>query len=175
MGRILILFGICSFIFTLISNYFDVVLQIEGKNEITQLGQCWFHFAPNSLQIAETIVSRYIDPCSALDILDCSGFIWHPFISSILLMPAAIILAILSFIFIALGLKKGRKSIFYKGLNLLEKYNFNYSDSVVSLTNSAKIYLQQKYIFKKQKIVVIPTCVDTSRFKYSFKKSYRHL
>tara|TARA_B000000609_G_C23829662_1_gene167265 strand:+ start:112 stop:462 length:351 start_codon:yes stop_codon:yes gene_type:complete len=109
MGRVLILFGICSFILTLISNYFDVVLQIENKNEVTQLGQLWFHFAPNSLQIAESIVSRYIDPCSALDILDCSGFIWHPFISSILLMPAAVILAILSFVFIALGLKKSSR------------------------------------------------------------------
>ena len=109
MGRILILFGICSFILTLVSNYFDVVLQIENKNEVTQLGQLWFHFAPNSLQIAESIVSRYVDPCSALDILDCSGFIWHPFISSILLMPAAVILAILSFIFIAFGLKKSSR------------------------------------------------------------------
>ena len=82
IGRILILFGICSFILTLVSNYFDVILQIESQNKITQLGQFWFHLAPNSLQIAESIVSRYIDPCSALDILDCSGFIWHPFISS---------------------------------------------------------------------------------------------
>ena len=109
MGRILILFGICSFILTLISNYFDIVLQIEGMNEITQLGQFWFHFAPNSLQIAESIVSRYVDPCSVLDILDCSGFIWHPFISSVLLMPAAVILALLSFVFIALGLKKSSR------------------------------------------------------------------
>ena len=106
IGRVLILFGICLFILTLVSNYFDVFLQIENKNEITQLGQFWFHFAPNSLQIAETIVSRYVDPCSALDILDCSGFLWHPFISSILLMPAAPILALLSFIFIVFGLKK---------------------------------------------------------------------
>ena len=109
IGRVLILFGICSFILTLVSNYFDVVLQIDGKTEITQLGQLWFHFAPNSLQIAETIVSRYIDPCSALDILDCSGFIWHPFISSLLLIPAAPLLALLSFIFIAYGLKKSVK------------------------------------------------------------------
>ena len=106
IGRILILFGLCSVFLTLVSNYFDIVLQIEGKNEISQLGEFWFHFAPNSLQIAETIVSRYIDPCSALDILDCSGFIWHPFISSLLLMPAAPILAMLSFILIAFGLKK---------------------------------------------------------------------
>ena len=95
-----------AYCLTFISNYFDIVLQIDGKNEITQLGQFWFHFAPNSLQIAETIVSRYVDPCSALDVLDCSGFIWHPFISSILLMPAAPMLALLSFIFISLGLKK---------------------------------------------------------------------
>ena len=109
VGRVLILFGICSFILTLISNYFDIILQIEGKNEITQLGQFWFHFAPNSLQIAESIVSRYVDPCSALEILDCSGFIWHPFISSILLMPAAVIFALLSFVFIALGIKKSSR------------------------------------------------------------------
>ena len=106
IGRVLILFGICSFILSLVSNYLDIVLQVEGKNEIIQLGQFWFHFAPNSLQIAETIVSRYVDPCSALEILDCSGFMWHPFISTILLMPAAPILALLSFIFIALGLKR---------------------------------------------------------------------
>ena len=99
----------CLFILTLTSNYFDILLQIEGKNEVTQLGQFWFHFAPNSLQIAESIVSRYIDPCSALDILDCSGFIWHPFISSILLMPAAPLLALLSFIFITFGLKKSSR------------------------------------------------------------------
>ena len=108
LGRILILFGICLFILTLVSNYFDIVLQITGKNEIIQLGQFWFHLAPNSLQIAESVVSRYVDPCSALDILDCSGFIWHPFISSILLMPAAVILALLSFVFIAFGLKKSK-------------------------------------------------------------------
>ncbi len=104
--RILIIFGICSFILTLVSNYFDIVLQIEGKEEITQLGQFWFHFAPNSLQIAESIVSRYVDPCSALEMLNCSGFIWHPLISSILLVPAALVLALLSFIFIGFGLKK---------------------------------------------------------------------
>ena len=106
LGRILILFGICSFILTLVSNYFDIISQIMGKSEITKLGQFWFHLAPNSIQIAETIISRYVDPCSALDILDCSGFIWHPFISSILLMPAGPVLALLSFIFIAFGLKR---------------------------------------------------------------------
>ena len=112
IGRIFILLGISSFILTLISNYFDIILQIDNKNEITQLGQFWFYFAPNSLQVAEAIVSRYIDPCSALEVLNCSGFIWHPFISSILLLPAAPFLALLSFLFIGFGIKKsGRKNI----------------------------------------------------------------
>ena len=112
IGRIFILLGISSFILTLISNYFDIILQIDNKNEITQLGQFWFYFAPNSLQVAEAIVSRYIDPCSALEVLNCSGFIWHPFISSILLLPAAPFLALLSFLFIGFGIKKsGRKKI----------------------------------------------------------------
>ncbi len=112
IGRIFILLGISSFILTLISNYFDIILQIDNKNEITQLGQFWFYFSPNSLQVAEAIVSRYIDPCSALEVLNCSGFIWHPFISSILLLPAAPFLALLSFLFIGFGIKKsGRKKI----------------------------------------------------------------
>ncbi len=112
IGRIFILLGISSFILTLISNYFDIVLQIDNKNEITQLGQFWFYFAPNSLQVAEAIVSRYIDPCSALEVLNCSGFIWHPLISSILLLPAAPFFALLSFLFIRFGIKKsGRKKI----------------------------------------------------------------
>ena len=112
IGRIFILLGISSFILTLISNYFDIILQIDNKNEITQLGQFWFYFAPNSLQVAEAIVSRYIDPCSALEVLNCSGFIWHPFISSILLLPAAPFFALLSFLFIGFGISKsGRKKI----------------------------------------------------------------
>ena len=109
LGRVFILLGIFSFILTLISNYFDIILQIENKSEITQLGQFWFYFAPNSLQIAEAIVSRYIDPCSALEVLNCSGFIWHPFISSILLFPAAPFLAVLSSIFIGFGIKKSAR------------------------------------------------------------------
>ena len=109
LGRVLILLGIFSFMLTLVSNYFDIILQIEDKSEITQLGQFWFYFAPNSLQIAEAIVSRYIDPCSALEVLNCSGFIWHPFISSVLLFPAAPFLAVLSSIFIGFGIKKSAR------------------------------------------------------------------
>jgi hypothetical protein len=110
IGRILILVGISFFLLTLISNYFDIALQLDKKAEITQLGQLWFYFSPNSLQLTEAIISRYIDPCSALDVLNCSGFIWHPFISFILSLPAAPFLAILSFLFIGSGVRKSGKN-----------------------------------------------------------------
>ena len=106
IGRILILLGIISFLLTLVSNYFDILLQLEEKTDITELGQLWFYFSSKTLQVAESVVSRYVDPCSALEVLNCSGFLWHPIISSILLLPAAPILALLSFIFISFGIKK---------------------------------------------------------------------
>jgi len=106
LGRVIIFLGVSSFLLTLISNYFDILIHISGKLGVTELGEIWFYFAPNSLQVAETIVSRYIDPCSSLDIFNCSGFIWHPFISSILVLPAAPFFALLSFLLIKLGLNK---------------------------------------------------------------------
>ena len=109
LGRVIIFLGVSSFLLTLISNYFDIVIHINGKLGVTELGEIWFYFAPNSLQVAETIVSRYIDPCSSLDIFNCSGFIWHPFISSILVLPAAPFFALLSFLLIKLGLNKSYK------------------------------------------------------------------
>ncbi|MDC0228270.1 hypothetical protein OAK51_07220 [Alphaproteobacteria bacterium] len=108
-GRIFIFIGILFFLLALTSNYLDISLQLKGKTEITEIGMLWSEFAPNSLQMAETIISRYVDPCSALEILNCSGFIWHPFVVSILLLPAAPFLAILSFISIGFGIKKSSK------------------------------------------------------------------
>ena len=109
LGRIFIFIGILFFLLTLTSNYLDISLQLNGKMEITQIGMLWSEFAPNSLQMAETIISRYVDPCSALEILNCSGFLWHPFIVWILLLPAAPFFAILSFISIGFGIKKSSK------------------------------------------------------------------
>ena len=109
LGRVIIFLGVSSFLLTLISNYFDILIHINGKLGVTELGEIWFYFAPNSLQVAETIVSRYIDPCSSLNIFNCSGFIWHPFISSILVLPAAPFFALLSFLLIKLGLNKSYK------------------------------------------------------------------
>ena len=106
MGRILITFGLIFFSISVLGMYLDVLLHIDSNGGYTQIGQIWYKYAPNSLQIVEAIVSRYIDPCSSLDILNCSGFVWHPIISTFLIFPAGLTLGILTIFFIYFGTKK---------------------------------------------------------------------
>ena len=108
MGRIFITFGLIFFAISVLGIYLDVLLHIEGTQGYTQIGQIWYKYAPNSLQIAEAIVSRYIDPCSSLDILNCSGFVWHPIISTFLIFPTGLTFGILTIFFIYFGTKKRR-------------------------------------------------------------------
>ena len=108
MGRIFITFGLIFFAISVLGIYLDVLLHIDGNVGYTQIGQIWYKYAPNSLQIAEAIVSRYIDPCSSLEILNCSGFVWHPIISTFLIFPAGLTFGILTIFFICFGTKKRR-------------------------------------------------------------------
>ena len=108
MGRVLIIFGLLFFTLSITGNYLDIKLHVNGNNGYTQIGHIWYKFHPESLQISEAIISRYIDPCSYLEILNCSGFIWHPIISSFLVLPAGLIFAIFSMIIIFYGVKKRR-------------------------------------------------------------------
>lgn len=68
---------------------------------------------------------------------------------------------------IALGLPRGKKSYIYKILLLLEKLNIYSSDSIISLTTAAKFFLINQYKINQNRINVIPTCVDLSRFNHS--------
>ena len=113
MGRFLVIIGSLFFILSITSNYFDLNLHFTGSKGVTQIGQLWYYLSPSSLQMFEVIISRYVDPCVTLDILNCTQFLWHPMISSILILPAAPVLAILAFFFITFGLRK-RKRIFKK-------------------------------------------------------------
>ena len=108
MGRIFITFGLIFFAISVLGIYLDVLLHIDGNVGYTQIGQIWYKYAPNSLQIAEAIVSRYIDPCSSLEILNCSGFVWHPIISTFLILPAGLTFGMLTIFFIYFGTKKRR-------------------------------------------------------------------
>jgi len=106
MGRIFITFGLIFFAVSVFGIYLDVFLHLNGDTGYTQIGQIWYKYAPNSLQIAEAVVSRYVDPCSSLEILNCSGFVWHPIISTFLILPVGLTFGILTIIFIYFGTKK---------------------------------------------------------------------
>ena len=108
MGRLFITFGLIFFVLSILGIYLDILLHIDGKDGYTQIGQIWYMYAPNSLQIAEAIVSRYVDPCSSLEILNCSGFVWHPIISTFLNLPVGLTFGILTIFFIYFGTKKRR-------------------------------------------------------------------
>ena len=108
MGRIFITFGLIFFVISVFGIYLDVLLHVKGTQGYTQIGQMWYKYSPNSLQIAEAIVSRYIDPCSSLEILNCSGFVWHPIISTFLIFPTGLTFGILTIFFIYFGTKKRR-------------------------------------------------------------------
>ena len=108
MGRIFITFGLIFFAISVLGMYLDVLLHINSNVGYTQIGQIWYKYAPNSLQIAEAIVSRYIDPCSSLEILNCSGFVWYPIISTFLIFPAGLTFGTLTIFFIYFGTKKRR-------------------------------------------------------------------
>ena len=72
------------------------------------LGKMWYDHAPQSLQLAETIVSRYIDPCGLIEALDCTPVFWHPVISTLLGWPAALVLIGFTIIFGWLGTRQRR-------------------------------------------------------------------
>jgi|GEM_PF-364345 hypothetical protein len=63
------------------------------------LGRLWYLYSPTTLQAAESIISRYVDPCGLITALDCLPFLWHPIIATILGWPAALVMIGFSIIF----------------------------------------------------------------------------
>ena len=55
------------------------------------LGNIWYETHPRSLQMSESIISRYVDPCGLIIALDCTPFLWHPLIATLLGWPAGLI------------------------------------------------------------------------------------
>ena len=55
------------------------------------LGNIWYGAHPRSLQVSEAIISRYIDPCGLIIALDCTPFLWHPLIATLLSWPAGLV------------------------------------------------------------------------------------
>ncbi|MDA0333083.1 MAG: hypothetical protein O3C44_01055 [Proteobacteria bacterium] len=55
------------------------------------IGKIWYGMHPGSLQVSEAIISRYIDPCGLIVALDCTPFLWHPLIATLLSWPAGLV------------------------------------------------------------------------------------
>jgi hypothetical protein len=55
------------------------------------IGKIWYGAHPGSLQVSEAIISRYIDPCGLIVALDCTPFLWHPLIATLLSWPAGLV------------------------------------------------------------------------------------
>jgi hypothetical protein len=72
------------------------------------IGNIWYSAHPGSLQVTEAIISRYIDPCGLIVALDCTPFLWHPLIATLLSWPAGLVGFILTIILWFLGRTKQR-------------------------------------------------------------------
>ena len=111
MRYIATLFGIIIFALGLAASYKDVMASDRPWHVI---GEVWFEWAPTSLQVSESIISRYVDPCGLFISLDCGPFLWHPVISTALQWYAAPVFLLLGFILMVLGRwlgkRKGKKA-----------------------------------------------------------------
>jgi hypothetical protein len=56
---------------------------LSGAFEFIDVGLLWFSVHPGSLQLAEPAIARHIHP-----------FLWHPVMSSILLVPAFVVFGV---------------------------------------------------------------------------------
>ena len=71
-------------------------------------GKIWYQLHSGSLQVTEAIVSRYIDPCGLITVLDCTPFLWHPMIATVLGWPAGLVGCIITGILWFFGKPKQR-------------------------------------------------------------------
>ena len=72
------------------------------------IGKIWYGAHPRSLQVSEAIISRYIDPCGLIVALDCTPFLWHPLIATLLSWPAGLVGFVLTGILWFFGRPKQR-------------------------------------------------------------------
>jgi len=62
----------------------------EGALILRPLGQYWFEVSPNSLQLIQPAIERYLHP-----------YLWDPLIQSVLTWPAAMVFGGLTILFFA--------------------------------------------------------------------------
>ena len=76
---------------------------LNSERSWHRVGEIWFEWSPASLQMAESVISRYIDPCGLIVALNCEPFLWHPAISWILTGYAAPVFLAFGFFLLLIG------------------------------------------------------------------------
>ena len=83
------------------------------------LGQFWFERNAASLQVTETVISRYIDPCGLIMALGCEPFLWHPLVVTLLGWPTALVMLLAMGLFLGFArLIRGRSDSRIRGRDL---------------------------------------------------------
>ena len=108
-----------ALLFALLTLWFIIQDMRSESAEALLFGQIWFSYAPSSLQVAEAVVERYLDPCTLIQALGCAPFLWHPGIATILQTPASLPFGILAVVFFVLsgfagGVSRPKKSHSHK-------------------------------------------------------------
>ncbi len=104
-------FRIIGYFFGLLSAY-AIWRDMTSPNRPSEaFGQFWFEYSPTSLQVAEAIFSRYIDPCGLFVRIGCEPFLWHPLIATTLSWPAALMFIFLMLISLGSARVLARRSL----------------------------------------------------------------
>ena len=97
-------FRIVGYCFGLLSVYTTWRDMTSTNKSSEAFGQFWFEHSPTSLQVAEAVFSRYVDPCGLFVGIGCEPFLWHPLIATTLGWPATLMFIFL--MLISLGLAR---------------------------------------------------------------------
>ena len=88
---------------------------VRNADEASKLlGQLWYEASPQSLQLTEAVIDRYIDPCGLMPFLGCDTFLWHPMIATLLGWPAGLVFGLFGIVMLVastMTIKRGRKTV----------------------------------------------------------------
>ncbi|MTI42500.1 hypothetical protein E1178_02645 [Roseibium hamelinense] len=70
----------------------------ENSLTVVPLGQAWFTYSPDTLNIAQAAIQRHVNP-----------YLWDPVIQTVLTWPVWAVAAPLGLIFLALGARRQKR------------------------------------------------------------------
>lgn len=98
MRFVLRLIGFVFLAIAIVAVVIDATRSIAGSSLVTTpLGQTWFQIHGPSLNLAQAVVERHLNP-----------LLWDPVITSILFTPTFVVAGVLALLFLVLGRPKRR-------------------------------------------------------------------